>query len=248
MLMPISRTVPDIERHFNNDPSIAPQTFTSLNPTGPFTSYPAYVAAFVKSYIHVINIHPEMSHLAHLVPRLLQLVAVVESGSLQWVQNLASVRPRFRHGDLHFGNLLYNPESGEIVSVIDWEFSAIGVCVLLIARSSSFHSNNSLPMILLQAPFYKYFSPLPLILHAPDPPSRDAWPERFAQLLESRSPQVYDEFRKEEVLNEEGRHLKDVREYLRSCIEVGVRGWGNLESAKGVWVWKVEGAIKALGC
>lgn len=111
-------------------------------------------------------------------------------------------------------------------------------------------------MILSQAPFYKYFSPLPSILHAPDPspdacpnpPSRDAWPERFAQLLEGRSPQVYEEFRKEEVLSEEGRHLKDMREYLRSCIEVGVRGWGNLESAKGVWVWKVEGAIKALGC
>lgn len=88
----------------------------------------------------MISIHPAVSHLAHLVPRLLQLVAMVESGSLEWVQNLESVRPRFRHGDLHFGNLLYNPESGEIVSVIDWEFSAAGVRALLIAQSSYFQS------------------------------------------------------------------------------------------------------------
>lgn len=110
--------------------------------------------------------------------------------------------------------------------------------------------------LIAQAPFYKYCSPLLSIMHAPpppvevclSPPERESWPERWARLLKLRSPQVYDEFIKEAVLSEKGQRLKDVREFLRGCVEVGVRGWGNLEAAKGAWVVKVEEALGALEC
>ncbi len=50
------------------------------------------------------------------------------------------------------------------------------------------------------------------------------------------------------MLGREGKALSDVREYLRSCLEVGVRQWGNVEAGKGAWKDVIENRLRVLEC
>jgi hypothetical protein len=80
----------------------------------------------------------------------------------------------------------------------------------------------------------------------------DTWPSQFFTRLKAKEPNLAEkwmyESNREKILGEEGQALSDVREYLRSCIEVGVRGWGNVEAGKGKWMKIVEERLKILEC
>ena len=80
----------------------------------------------------------------------------------------------------------------------------------------------------------------------------DGWPEQFLSRLKAASPSVYNQWvwesDPEQVLGREGKALSDVREYLRSCLEVGVRQWGNVEAGKGAWKDVVENRLRVLEC
>lgn len=86
-------------------------------------------------------------------------------------------------------------------------------------------------------------------------PNRDTiltdWPSAFYALLETRAPETYRQYKhessKESVLGMEGTSLSNLREYLRSCLEVGVRGWGNVDAARGSWKEIVERSLEELG-
>lgn len=83
----------------------------------------------------------------------------------------------------------------------------------------------------------------------PTLPPIDTWADKFNTLLRERSSEVADALEKESTLHtEEGKQLKNVREFLRSCIEVGVRGWGNVDAGKGSWLKVVVDGLTALGC
>jgi hypothetical protein len=79
----------------------------------------------------------------------------------------------------------------------------------------------------------------------------DSWPARFAALLEARDPVVAAAWTRnsdeEQVLGAKGKALSTLREYLRSCLEVAVRGWGNLDTAKAQWLPVVEESLEELG-
>jgi hypothetical protein len=78
------------------------------------------------------------------------------------------------------------------------------------------------------------------------------WPARFTELLRVESPRLADVWirgsDRDAVLGREGNALSDLREFLRSCLEVGVRAWGNVEAARGSWREAVEESLILLGC
>lgn len=55
------------------------------------------------------------------VPRLQRMIRSL----LSHAKELNKVKLRLAHKDLHFANVLYDPASGAIAAVLDWEFSGV---------------------------------------------------------------------------------------------------------------------------
>jgi len=127
--------ISDIKRYFTSEPyNLSSETFSTLNPTSSYPTYPAYVSAFLKTYHHVISIHPAVTFLVHLLGPLQKLIEKLDEAEENWVKRLRDekgLRGRLWHKDFHFGNLLCDDE-GNIRSVIDWEFAGIGVNLSLL--------------------------------------------------------------------------------------------------------------------
>lgn len=111
--------LPDIKTFFSLTNTDQPETFTTLNITGPFTAYTAYTSAALKSHIHVAQIHPSLTFLLPYIPRLDAFLAVLPTYS----ETLNNTPIRLVHKDLHFANILYDPSTGLITSILDWEFA-----------------------------------------------------------------------------------------------------------------------------
>ncbi|KAK0499438.1 kinase-like domain-containing protein [Armillaria luteobubalina] len=233
--------LPDILRYFHAAPyNLTRESFVTLNPCGWYPSWVAYISAFLKCYYRVILIHPSVSFLLYLLDPLQRLIQKLDSREIDWVRRLRDekgLQGRLWHRDLHFGYLL-SDEEGNIHAIIDWEFSGVG---------PSFHKTSS--------PVRNCIS----FAYSSEPtPSADKlrllneWPEQFLSRLKAASPSVYNQWvwesDPEQVLGREGKALSDVREYLRSCLEVGVRQWGNVEAGKGAWKDVVETRLRELEC
>lgn len=105
---------PDIKAYF--PPT---ETYTTVNVTGPFPSYTSYIAALVEKYIYIARIHPSLEFLRLLLPRLSAFVSNLPTHAAI----LDNVPIRLAHKDLHFANILYDPTTGRITAILDWEFS-----------------------------------------------------------------------------------------------------------------------------
>ncbi|KAJ7221771.1 kinase-like domain-containing protein [Mycena rebaudengoi] len=223
--------LPDITRYFHADPyNLTAETFSTLNPTGSYSTWVAYISAFLKTYHHIISIHPSVSFLLDLLDPLQSLIAKLDAsqGSQDaWVKRLVDepgLRGRLFHRDFHFGNMLAD-EDGNIKAIIDWEFAGIGASF---AKRSSIIRNC-----------VGYLRCLP----EPAPPGAqlliNTWEAEFLSRLQQRSPPVAAIWKHEtngnEILGEEGSALSDIREYLRACLEVGVRGGERVVLARGEW-------------
>ncbi|KAL8291319.1 hypothetical protein RQP46_002297 [Phenoliferia psychrophenolica] len=190
---------PDIERYFNATPyNLHAESHATLNPTGPFSDWTAYISAFLKSYAHIIDIHPSVTHLRPLLPPLNLLIADLDAPldtSMAWIQKLRqspSLLPHLWHCDLHLANLLGNA-NGDILGVIDWEFAAF------------------------RASFYRKSSPIRnLIAALPDDPTLSTWPELFLSTLKAKEAALSKDWEAvtnmESVLGKEGLALSSVRE------------------------------------
>ncbi|KAJ7802432.1 hypothetical protein B0H14DRAFT_2892361 [Mycena olivaceomarginata] len=240
-------TLPDITRYFHAPPyNLTSETFGSLNPTDSYASWPEYICAFLQTYEHVISIHPSVDWLRDLLPPLQRVITILTVGEAPWVQRLRDaheLRPRLFHRDFHFGNVLAD-EEGSIKAVIDWEFAGIG---------PSFASRASPLRNLLG-----YLRSLPATSRPPNTQELiDTWEAKFTSRLAAQAPEIAAQWAREidraAVLGAEGEALSDLREYLRSCLEIGVRGeeaWGaaKVETAKGVYRDTVVKSLQALGC
>lgn len=228
-----------MKRYFHDPPfNLVSETVSTLNPASSYPTWIAYISAFLKSYHHVISIHPSVGFLRHLLDPLQRLIEKLDTGEVDWVRNLQQekgLRARLWHRDLHFGNILADPD-GVIHGVIDWEFAGTGPSCA--SRSSPL--NDCLAYVRVA----NFPSSAPDIM--------SAWPTQFLERLEARNPAVAEKWAyesdRDKVLGKEGQALSDVREYLRSCLEVGVRGWGNVELGKGKWREVVENRLTTLGC
>ncbi|KAF8217831.1 kinase-like domain-containing protein [Mycena galopus ATCC 62051] len=240
-------TIPDIIRYFHAPPyNLTSETFSSLNPTSSYASWPAYICAFLRTYAHIVAIHPSVDWLQDLLHPLQRVIAIIDAAEVPWVQRLRGapeLRGRLFHRDFHFGNILAD-DQGNIKAVIDWEFAGIG---------PSFASRASPIRNVLG-----YLRCLP----ASSRPSNtqhliDTWEAEFSIRLAARAPEIAArwarEIDRETVLGVEGEALSDLREYLRSCLEIGVRGeevWGlaKMETAKGAYRQVVVQSMRTLGC
>jgi hypothetical protein len=119
---------PVLEETFWFEPDIlalwsASETFDTLNISGPFTSYTQYISAHLLVYKHAIEIHPSLEFMHDILPQLNRLLAIITSDPMQ--PRLDNVPLRLAHKDLHFANILVDPTTAHITSIIDCEFAGV---------------------------------------------------------------------------------------------------------------------------
>ncbi|PYH90749.1 APH-domain-containing protein [Aspergillus ellipticus CBS 707.79] len=96
------------------------ETFTSLNYSGPFATFTAYVTAAVNSYVHVASIHPSLQAPLHpFLPRIAAFLAALPNHA----STLNTTPIYLAHKDLHFANILYDTATDRITAILDWEFA-----------------------------------------------------------------------------------------------------------------------------
>jgi aminoglycoside phosphotransferase len=119
---------PVLEETFWFEPDIlalwpAGETFDSLNISGPFTSYTQYISAHLLKYKHAVEIHPSLEFMHDILPQLDRFLGIITSEPMQ--NKLDNIPLRLAHKDLHFANILVDPTTARITSIIDWEFAGV---------------------------------------------------------------------------------------------------------------------------
>lgn len=99
------------------------ESFSALNISGPYYSYVAYITAHVERYIHAITNHPSLQFMHDTLPLLAIFLSKISESPMAEILN--RVKLRLSHKDLHFGNILVDPSSARITSILDWEFSGV---------------------------------------------------------------------------------------------------------------------------
>ncbi|KAI4754833.1 hypothetical protein E4T52_13113 [Aureobasidium sp. EXF-3400] len=119
---------PVLEETFWFEPDIlalwpAGETVDSLNISGPFTSYTQYISAHLLKYRHAIEIHLSLDFMHDILPQIDRFLANITSEPMQ--TKLDNIPLRLAHKDLHFANILVDPATARITSIIDWEFAGV---------------------------------------------------------------------------------------------------------------------------
>lgn len=104
----------DIEEYFPSE------NFDSVNYHGPFNTYTEYATSAIKSYLHIAELHSALK--VYLTPFLTRISAFLDLLP-EYSSDLNKAEIRLAHKDLHFANVLYIPETGQISAIIDWEFA-----------------------------------------------------------------------------------------------------------------------------
>lgn len=105
---------PDAARYFQSE------SVDTLNIQGPYDSYTEYIAALIRTYQHIIGLHPSLEPMRDLQPRLFAWV-----NALGRHPELNDTRYVLAHKDLHMANTMYDEATGRITAILDWEFSGI---------------------------------------------------------------------------------------------------------------------------
>ncbi|KYK58108.1 hypothetical protein DCS_05121 [Drechmeria coniospora] len=95
------------------------ESFDRLNPQGPFDSHADFAEAYLQCAIHGISVHPTLSWLADLVPRIRNLIALLPT-----LTSLCRSRLILAHKDLHHANIMALPD-GTVTAILDWEFAGV---------------------------------------------------------------------------------------------------------------------------
>lgn len=96
------------------------ETVTTLNIRGQFPTYVDFVSAQIQQSVRLIQIHDNLAFMRDLIPRLEAFVAALQTHA----GDLNKVKLRLAHKDLHFANVMIDT-SGEIIAILDWEFSGV---------------------------------------------------------------------------------------------------------------------------
>ncbi|KAF7518979.1 hypothetical protein G7054_g13254 [Neopestalotiopsis clavispora] len=107
---------PEIAQFWGDD-----ATIDSLNVHGPFSSYADYVQSHIQQYIRNIEKHESLEWMRDLIPRLQGFLTFLQDRAAE----LNDTKYILTHKDLHFGNIMCDPETLEITSILDWEFAAV---------------------------------------------------------------------------------------------------------------------------
>ncbi|KAF5627244.1 uncharacterized protein FTJAE_9329 [Fusarium tjaetaba] len=108
--------VPDIQALWPEGETVA-----TLNIGGPYETYVEYIIAHVAKYIRLIQTHEKLAFMRDIIPRLEAFVAALPRHS----KELNNIKLRLAHKDLHFANMMYDPSTGKITGILDWEFAGV---------------------------------------------------------------------------------------------------------------------------
>lgn len=97
------------------------ETVATLNIRGPYPTYVEYVSAQVRQYARLIRVHNKLEFMRETLPRLEAFVAALP----RHADELNRVALRLAHKDLHLANIMFEPASGDVTAVLDWEFSGV---------------------------------------------------------------------------------------------------------------------------
>ncbi|KAM4063764.1 phosphotransferase enzyme family protein [Hirsutella rhossiliensis] len=112
---------PDIAEHWGSGETVA-----TLNPTGPYDSHAALVAAYLGCFARAIDAHVSLAWLRETSPRLRALADhVLLPQETPLSSALASTRLILAHKDLHLANVMATPDGRRLTAVLDWEFAGV---------------------------------------------------------------------------------------------------------------------------
>ncbi|KAI1459988.1 kinase-like domain-containing protein [Annulohypoxylon moriforme] len=97
------------------------ETIDSLNIGGPFETYSDYISAQISLYIRQIRLHPNLKFFRRQTYALEAFLASLR----EHAEELNKTMLILAHKDLHFGNIMYDRDSGKITGILDWEFSGV---------------------------------------------------------------------------------------------------------------------------
>ncbi|KAF4503316.1 hypothetical protein FAGAP_470 [Fusarium agapanthi] len=81
------------------------ETVATLNVGGPYKIYVEYMVAHINKY------YPPPGGIRGHCPK--------------HANELNEVKLRFTHKDLHFANMIFDPDSGKVTGILDWEFAGV---------------------------------------------------------------------------------------------------------------------------
>ncbi|KAK2614456.1 hypothetical protein N8I77_001279 [Diaporthe amygdali] len=110
---------PDVAKYWPPEDSVS-----TLNISGPFESYTALCAAQMERLIYAIEKHGSLAWIRDLVPRLRTFVDLLTKEQ-EKVRDMKfnDAKIVLAHKDLHFANIMFDPLTGEITGILDWEFA-----------------------------------------------------------------------------------------------------------------------------
>ncbi|KAI1008374.1 hypothetical protein LB504_002029 [Fusarium proliferatum] len=97
------------------------ETVESLNIGGPYDTYSDYISAHVMKYIRLIRTHPSLGFMRDIIPHIYGFLTAIRRHS----DAVNNIKHRLAHKDLHFANMMYDPSTGKITGVLDWEFASV---------------------------------------------------------------------------------------------------------------------------
>lgn len=117
-------TMPEIEKNWPTTTKY--EDLTPVSPNG-FSSFTEYLTERLQCYIRATPAHPALQSLPYLsrtnIQLLEQFIEVISKPEQAAIINDTTYI--LAHRDLHFGQLLLDPDTAQINAVLDWEFAAI---------------------------------------------------------------------------------------------------------------------------
>lgn len=111
---------PDVANYWPPEESVS-----TLNISGPYASYTALCAAQLERLVYAIERHGSLAWVRDLVPRLQAFVRLLADGREEEIRDmkLNDLKIVLAHKDLHFANVMFDPLTGKITGILDWEFA-----------------------------------------------------------------------------------------------------------------------------
>lgn len=97
------------------------RTLDELNISGPYPDYVTYVVAHISKYIYAIKAHPKLQDMRASVSLIVEFQRCVTARA----STLNDARYVLAHKDLHFANILCDPETYEVTAILDFEFACV---------------------------------------------------------------------------------------------------------------------------
>lgn len=191
----------DIERYWGAEESVS-----SLNVRGPFTSWTEYACAALDKYKYMIERHPSLEIMRDALPTIDEFSREVAAAG----EDVNNVRYMLDHRDLHFGNIMCDPDTLQITAVLDWEFA----CVV---PAPMFNTPNDA-----------------LLWNASEDASSKSEQRRLLDVFDKTCFERGSSFQDDTKPNEAQEDMQDALNYLRAICEVCPRG----QKAEAIPKWR----------